>query len=119
MLAAIDGELAQLRGHLELQGDEVQLVSRDKVLRTAAAIESTAEFISADLNRFSSQLFPQTYRETVLYAASDFMQSAKLFHQAVDASAEYVHVVSIFGRRHLEACGWPHAARAHCAEPCR
>ena len=84
MLAAIDGELAQLRGHLELQGDEVQLVSRDKVLRTAAAIESTAEFISADLNRFSSQLFPQTYRDTVLYAASDFMQSAKLFHQAVD-----------------------------------
>ena len=92
MISSIDGELQRLRTALGVANDAVKPMDRRRLLQTAAAIESTAEFVSADLNRFSRLLTPLTYRETTLAAASAFMQSAKLFHQTIDHQADAVTI---------------------------
>jgi hypothetical protein len=92
MILSIDGELQRLRTALGVANDAVKPMDRRRLLQTAAAIESTAEFVSADLNRFSRLLTPLTYRETTLAAASAFMQSAKLFHQTIDHQADAVTI---------------------------
>jgi hypothetical protein len=84
MISSIDGELQRLRTAFGVANDAFKPMDRSRLLQTAAAIESTAEFVSAGLNRFSRLLTPLTYRETALAAASAFMQSAKRFHLTID-----------------------------------
>jgi len=92
MVAAIDDELLRLRTSLRIERKPPEPVAQRRLLRTAAAIESTAEFIDADLQRYSSLLTPLTFRTTALSASSAFLQSAKIFHQLIDRQADAVTV---------------------------
>ncbi|MDA8967891.1 hypothetical protein N9F76_01215 [bacterium] len=93
MVAAIDDELLRLRTSLRIERNTQEPVDQRHLLRTAAAIESTAEFIDADFQRYSSLLTPLTFRTTALSASSAFLQSAKLFHQLLDQQADAVTVI--------------------------
>ena len=92
MISSIDGELQLLRTALGVANDAFKPMDRSRLLQTAAAIESTAEFVSAGLNRFGRLLTPLTYRETALAAASAFMQSAKRFHLTIDHQIDAVTI---------------------------
>lgn len=88
MVLAIDNELQRLGAGLGIQNDAGEAFDHKQLLRIAAAIESTAGFVDADLQRYRSLLAPMTFRDTTLTASSAFLQSAKLFHQLIDQQAD-------------------------------
>ena len=88
MVLAIDSEFQRLDAGLGVQDDAGDAFDHKRLLRIAAAIESTAGFVDADLQRYRNLLSPLAFRDTTLSASSAFLQSAKLFHQLIDQQAD-------------------------------
>ncbi|MDE0865872.1 MAG: hypothetical protein OSA98_18960, partial [Rubripirellula sp.] len=87
-VAGIHSECRRLRSALATGGVGVQLVDFPRLRRTAAAIESTAAFVDADLQRYSRLLTPLAFRERLLTASAGFQQTAKRFHELLDQRAD-------------------------------
>lgn len=88
LVLAIDNEFQRLDAGTGIQHAGHEAFDEKRLLRIAAAIESTAGFVDADLQRYKSLLTPLAFRDTTLSASSAFLQSAKLFHQLIDQKAD-------------------------------
>lgn len=86
-VSAIDDELRRLRSGFGGR-NATGVFDPERLLRIAAAIQSTAGFVDADLQRYGGLLSPLAFRDTTLAASSAFLRSARLFHQLLDQRAD-------------------------------
>ena len=88
MISAIDIELQRLEAGLGVENQGSDTIDQQQLLRLGAAIESTAGYVDADLQRYGSLMQPLAFRDTTLSASSAFLQSAKMFHRLIDQQAD-------------------------------
>jgi hypothetical protein len=80
LLDAIERECLMLRRALNVESSAVVPLRLDELIDIAAALEGSAEYFRADIDRYQRFLKPADYRRSISRAADDFYAAAKRLH---------------------------------------
>lgn len=80
VLDAIERECLVMRRALQVEASAVVPLRLDELIDIAAALEGSAEYFRADIDRYERYLQPADYRRSISRAADDFYAAAKRLH---------------------------------------
>ncbi|QDT10377.1 hypothetical protein [Planctomycetes bacterium K23_9] len=83
LLGDIERACGELRVALGVAGSESSSISASQLIQAAAALEGTSEFINSELRKYSRDLTPSSFRNSVTSAAREFYTHARELHEEI------------------------------------
>lgn len=87
-ISGIDHECGTLRRALGVTSSVVPAVDLRGLTQLAAAIESGAAYLDADVQRYQRNMQPQSYRRSIVESSREFYRHAKQLHSLVERQSE-------------------------------
>ncbi|MFK8113475.1 MAG: hypothetical protein AB8B91_14820 [Rubripirellula sp.] len=107
-LAAIDQECDRIRVALGVTPGSGQSIRFDELIQAAAALEGSAEYFEADIQRYKRYFQPAAYRDSIVASSHEFFHHAKQLHSKLSQRAE-VSVLQTEAEHMLD--GWEQLSR--------